>query len=161
MALQSPFRLGGRAALISSHGKIPPHFAGGSHPRNIGYSPTAKIPTLAVGSRAAAALRGETEPKFCPMGKTLRSKPPFGGEKRAPPRLRGRSFLAAELGFEPRHTESESAVLPLHNSAIRFSKRMILYHKLNDLSRCFLNFVFLPIFSFENDKKWEKYLDIY
>ena len=25
--------------------------------------------------------------------------------------------LAAELGFEPRHTESESAVLPLHNSA--------------------------------------------
>ena len=27
--------------------------------------------------------------------------------------------MAAELGFEPRHTESESAVLPLHNSAIR------------------------------------------
>ena len=27
-------------------------------------------------------------------------------------------LLAAELGFEPRHTESESAVLPLHNSAI-------------------------------------------
>ena len=26
-------------------------------------------------------------------------------------------FLAAELGFEPRQTESESAVLPLHNSA--------------------------------------------
>ena len=26
--------------------------------------------------------------------------------------------MAAELGFEPRHTESESAVLPLHNSAI-------------------------------------------
>ena len=25
--------------------------------------------------------------------------------------------LAAELGFEPRQTESESAVLPLHNSA--------------------------------------------
>ena len=25
--------------------------------------------------------------------------------------------MAAELGFEPRHTESESAVLPLHNSA--------------------------------------------
>ena len=33
--------------------------------------------------------------------------------------LKGRFFLlAAELGFEPRHTESESAVLPLHNSAI-------------------------------------------
>ena len=29
----------------------------------------------------------------------------------------GLLFLAAELGFEPRHTESESAVLPLHNSA--------------------------------------------
>ena len=29
----------------------------------------------------------------------------------------GLDFLAAELGFEPRHTESESAVLPLHNSA--------------------------------------------
>lgn len=27
-------------------------------------------------------------------------------------------LVAAELGFEPRHTESESAVLPLHNSAI-------------------------------------------
>ena len=26
--------------------------------------------------------------------------------------------MAAELGFEPRHTESESAVLPLHNSAL-------------------------------------------
>ena len=29
--------------------------------------------------------------------------------------------MAAELGFEPRHTESESAVLPLHNSAIAFA----------------------------------------
>ena len=28
--------------------------------------------------------------------------------------------MAAELGFEPRHTESESAVLPLHNSAMLF-----------------------------------------
>lgn len=26
--------------------------------------------------------------------------------------------LAAELGFEPRQTESESVVLPLHNSAL-------------------------------------------
>ena len=26
-------------------------------------------------------------------------------------------FMAAELGFEPRQTESESVVLPLHNSA--------------------------------------------
>ena len=27
-------------------------------------------------------------------------------------------LLAAELGFEPRQTESESVVLPLHNSAM-------------------------------------------
>ena len=27
-------------------------------------------------------------------------------------------FMAAELGFEPRQAESETAVLPLHNSAI-------------------------------------------
>ena len=31
-----------------------------------------------------------------------------------------RSDLAAELGFEPRQTESESVVLPLHNSAISY-----------------------------------------
>ena len=34
--------------------------------------------------------------------------------------------MAAELGFEPRHTESESAVLPLHNSAIRFQAEDII-----------------------------------
>ena len=34
-----------------------------------------------------------------------------------PIRYHERDFLAAELGFEPRQTESESAVLPLHNSA--------------------------------------------
>ena len=33
------------------------------------------------------------------------------------PTTRSVFVLAAELGFEPRHTESESAVLPLHNSA--------------------------------------------
>ena len=30
------------------------------------------------------------------------------------------SDVVAELGFEPRHTESESAVLPLHNSASHY-----------------------------------------
>ena len=30
-------------------------------------------------------------------------------------------YLAADLGFEPRQTESESAVLPLHKSAIRIT----------------------------------------
>ena len=29
-----------------------------------------------------------------------------------------RTFVAAGEGFEPSHTESESAVLPLHNPAI-------------------------------------------
>ena len=28
----------------------------------------------------------------------------------------GFRFMAGDLGFEPRHTESESAVLPLHKS---------------------------------------------
>ena len=29
-------------------------------------------------------------------------------------------FFVAPLGLEPRHTEPESAVLPLHNRAVRF-----------------------------------------
>ena len=32
----------------------------------------------------------------------------------------GLDFLAADLGFEPRQTESESVVLPLHKSAIYY-----------------------------------------
>ena len=36
----------------------------------------------------------------------------------------GRLVLAGDLGFEPRHTESESAVLPLHKSPMRH----LLYH---------------------------------
>ena len=36
-------------------------------------------------------------------------------------RSAGFSFLAAGEGFEPSHTESESAVLPLHNPATRKS----------------------------------------
>ena len=39
------------------------------------------------------------------------------GDKKTDHRLVVCFFMAAELGFEPRHTESESAVLPLHNSA--------------------------------------------
>ena len=30
------------------------------------------------------------------------------------------AFFVAPLGLEPRHTEPESAVLPLHNRAVRF-----------------------------------------
>ena len=47
-------------------------------------------------------------------------------EKR--PSYDGLFSLAAELGFEPRHTESESAVLPLHNSA-KLLRLIILSHK--------------------------------
>ena len=41
--------------------------------------------------------------------------------------------LAAELGFEPRHTESESAVLPLHNSALHF----YYYNQKTESVKCF------------------------
>ncbi len=52
--------------------------------------------------------------------------------------------MAAELGFEPRHTESESAVLPLHNSASHFYYynqkikyvKCISYIFINDLFFC-------------------------
>lgn len=37
------------------------------------------------------------------------------------------AFVAAEEGFEPSQTESESAVLPLHNSAIYFLFRKRIY----------------------------------
>ena len=39
------------------------------------------------------------------------------------------SFLAAVKGFEPLHTESESAVLPLHNTAMcNFKLQVVLYN---------------------------------
>ena len=36
--------------------------------------------------------------------------------------------MVAELGFEPRQTESESAVLPLHNSAVQKLLYKLLLH---------------------------------
>ena len=36
-------------------------------------------------------------------------------------------FLAAGEGFEPSHTESESAVLPLHNPAVFRAEQILLY----------------------------------
>ena len=57
--------------------------------------------------------------------------------------------MVAELGFEPRHTESESAVLPLHNSAIirGLSKTTrIIYNVFFCLSTVF--FIFFKVFSF-------------
>lgn len=45
---------------------------------------------------------------ICPIGQIALKKP----------RQRRGFFVAAVKGFEPLHTESESAVLPLHNTAI-------------------------------------------
>ena len=42
----------------------------------------------------------------------------IGSKKKMDILLDAHFFLAAEEGFEPSQTESESAVLPLHNSAI-------------------------------------------
>ena len=53
---------------------------------------------------------------------------------------KGALSVAAEEGFEPSHTESESAVLPLHNSAIFacFSlTQKVLYHRKTALSIVF------------------------
>ena len=41
----------------------------------------------------------------------------LGLMQKKPPNLLG-GFLVARLGFEPRQTESESVVLPLHNRAV-------------------------------------------
>ena len=41
-----------------------------------------------------------------------------GNRKSPAPIRRGAFFMAAGEGFEPSHTESESAVLPLHNPAV-------------------------------------------
>lgn len=49
-------------------------------------------------------------------------------------------ILAAELGFEPRQTESESVVLPLHNSAS--ARDIIVYHQ--ELVKHFLKFFTSP-----------------
>ena len=38
-------------------------------------------------------------------------------------------FLVARLGFEPRQTESESVVLPLHNSAMLIAATSIITHR--------------------------------
>ena len=44
--------------------------------------------------------------------------PSTSGNKKEKLPAEAESFLAAGEGFEPSHTESESAVLPLHNPAV-------------------------------------------
>lgn len=46
-------------------------------------------------------------------------------------------FLAAEHGFEPRQTDSETVVLPLHNSAMSRMERVLFYQRFYDLSIAF------------------------
>ena len=62
-------------------------------------------------------IRGMRTPSL--QGKELGSNPQSDAKiKKNRPSNDGLLSLAADLGFEPRHTESESAVLPLHNSAL-------------------------------------------
>ena len=42
----------------------------------------------------------------------------FPMKQKKAPEIQMLFFFTAVQGFEPRHTESESAVLPLHNTAI-------------------------------------------
>ena len=64
------------------------------------------------------AARAYANPSFARWAKHwARSRGSADKGKKKRPSDDGRFSLAAELGFEPRHTESESAVLPLHNSA--------------------------------------------
>ena len=56
--------------------------------------------------------------------------------------------MAAGEGFEPSHTESESAVLPLHNPA----KRMCYYTVFLDFVKSFFHFSGEIFCRFDNDE---------
>ena len=69
-------------------------------------------------------------------------------------------FLVGEEGFEPSQTESESVVLPLHNSPISFLHReafsRVLYYYSEAGGVCqhpFLKKIYAPLFSKPIDKK--------
>ena len=59
------------------------------------------------------------------------------------------SNLAAALGFEPRQTESESAVLPLHNAALPIPLYNFLKYTSSLISRNVLKRVYTKIVSNE------------
>ena len=59
------------------------------------------------------------------------------------PKLRVSYLMAARLGLEPRQTESESVVLPLHNRAKLFLGLYSLHRQLVDLAMQLLDEVFL------------------
>ena len=79
-------------------------------------------------SSTRSARRIRTQFRFAPLAELGRSRGSLPKERKTDHRVMVCFSLAAELGFEPRHTESESAVLPLHNSAMQL-ERSIFYHK--------------------------------
>ena len=54
--------------------------------------------------------------------------------------------MAAGEGFEPSHTESESAVLPLHNPAVLANKNY--YTHFAEIVNTFLHFFWIFLYSF-------------
>ena len=80
-------------------------------------------------SRATTALgQGAVCPPAGRHSARARSNPSSCAKENTLSRLSaGECILAAEEGFEPSQTESESAVLPLHNSAIYFLFRKRIY----------------------------------
>ena len=68
--------------------------------------------------------------------------------------------MAAVLGFEPRQTESESAVLPLHNTASSFRVSEIYYTtffaNVNTLFRFFSDFFVELQYKLDREEKEER-----
>ena len=79
----------------------------------------------ASSTRSARRVRTQC----CAFGRSNWVEAAVRGDKKTDHHLMVCFFMAAELGFEPRHTESESAVLPLHNSAIASQAKTILPQK--------------------------------
>ena len=67
-------------------------------------------------------------------------------EKKKKPSAIAESLMAAGEGFEPSHTESESAVLPLHNPAVLANKNY--YTHFAEIVNTFLHFFWIFLYSF-------------
>ena len=70
----------------------------------LGYSPRAKISTLAAYEQARRALRGICEPIVAPMRNNCARSRRFGGDKKCTPQMRGAFFmcLATEIDDMPK-----------------------------------------------------------
>ena len=93
--------------------------------RNRGIRLWRKFPRLPSARERPPLCAGKPNPSFARTGKTLESKRQFADKTKRTP-IGVLFVLAAEPGFEPRRTESESAVLPLHNSAMLFKAYRII-----------------------------------